>query len=84
MDILVVCRTQPQVSRLFNKFVACVGRDAVVFDSDHSRVRWKDYDFCFITKDKLDICQKGRRDVKFCRAADLEAMLDSKYGIKEK
>ena len=80
MDILVVCNRTGQLHRLFQKFVAIARPEVVIFAENKDIVRWREYDIYFITKDKLDICKQGRRNVEVIRAADLEAVLDRHYG----
>ena len=73
---MVVCNNLRQATRLYHKFVAMFKRDVVAFAGDNFRARLRDYNIHFITKDRLDICERGRRDIKVIRAADLEAWLD--------
>lgn len=76
MDILIVCNNLKQATRLYHKFVSIFRRDSIAFAGDNLRVRLSDYNIHFITKDRLDICERGRHDVEVVRAADLEAWLD--------
>lgn len=77
MGVLVLCNNMVQARRIYQKLANAVYMSSIKSTNLGTlEIQIDQYNFLFITKDKLDICLRGRRDPKVIRAADLEALLD--------